>query len=106
MTEEEKKQELWHYFESIPKLMEDHRHNYSPYDWDLDQEYFPKQYQFRERGFSGFENDPIMREIIVEFEYLIENVIGAKRIADKKMDVLKGTPKKWQILDDDAFDRD
>lgn len=22
------------------------------------------------------------------------------------MDMLKGTPKKWQILDDDAFDRD
>lgn len=36
-----------------------------------------------------------MREVIVELEYLIENVIGAKRIEDKKMDVLKGTPKKW-----------
>lgn len=42
MTEEEKRDELWHYFESYPKLMEEHRHNYSHYDWDLEQDYHPK----------------------------------------------------------------
>ena len=42
MSEEEKRQELWHYFEEIPKLMEQDTHADSPYGWDLDQEYFPK----------------------------------------------------------------
>ena len=37
---------------------------------------------------------------------MIENVIGYNRIKDKKMDMLKGTPKKWQVLDDAAFDRE
>lgn len=47
-----------------------------------------------------------MREIFVELEYMIENVIGYHRIHNKKMNMLKGTPKKWQVLDDSAFDRE
>jgi hypothetical protein len=47
-----------------------------------------------------------MREIFVELEYIIENVVGYNRIKDKKMKMLKGTPKKWQVLDDKAFDRE
>lgn len=46
------------------------------------------------------------REIFIELEYLIEDVIGYQRIVDKKMDMYKGTTKKWQILDDKAFDRE
>jgi len=81
-------------------------HDYCSYSNDLEQDYFPKQQLWRERGFSGFENDPIMREIFVELEYLIEEVIGYNRIHEKKMGMLKGTPKKWQILDDSCFDRE
>lgn len=44
--------------------------------------------------------------MIVELEYFIEEHVGAQRIQTKKMDMLKGTPKKWQILDDKSFDRD
>jgi len=69
--------------------------DYAPYHNDLDQDYFPRQFIWRERGATGFENDPIMREIFVELEYLIENQIGYNRIKEKKMDMLKGTPKKW-----------
>jgi hypothetical protein len=47
-----------------------------------------------------------MREIFVELEYLIENHIGYNRIQFKEMDMYKGTVKKWQVLDDSAFDRD
>jgi hypothetical protein len=47
-----------------------------------------------------------MKEIFVELEYFIEEVVGYSRIQDKKMDMLKGTPKKWQVLDDKAFDRE
>ena len=82
------------------------RNEFAPWSWDLDAEYFPREFIWRERGFSGFENDPIMREIFVELEYMIENQFGYKRIVDKKMDMLKGTPKKWQILDDKTFDRE
>jgi hypothetical protein len=69
--------------------------DYAPYHWDLDQDYSPRQFQFRERGAFGCENDAIFREIIVELEYIIENVIGYNRIKDKKLNMLKGTPKKW-----------
>jgi hypothetical protein len=51
-------------------------------------------------------NEPRTREIFVELEYWIEDLIGAKQIRDKKIDFYKGTPKKWQVLDDKAFDRD
>ena len=37
---------------------------------------------------------------------MIENEIGKERIRTKKMDVYKGTVKKWQILDDRYFERE
>lgn len=106
MTLDEQREELWSAFAAQPKIMGTIAHDYAPYQWDLDQEYFPRQFLWRERGFYGFENDPIMREIFVEFEYIVENVIGYNRIKNKKMDMYKGTPKKWQILDDKTFDRE
>lgn len=58
--------------------------DYSPYSLDLDQEYKPKQIIARgERSFNGFENNAVMREIFVEFEYMIEEVIGYNRIKNK-----------------------
>lgn len=33
--------------------------------------------------------------MIVEMEYFIEEMVGKKRITEKKMNMLKGTPKKW-----------
>jgi hypothetical protein len=33
--------------------------------------------------------------MIVEMEYFIEEMVGKQRITEKKMDMLKGTPKKW-----------
>jgi hypothetical protein len=106
MTIEDRQKELWAAFEEQPKIMGNISHDYAPWQWDLDQDYYPKQFQWRERGFTGLENDPVMKEIFVELEYIIEEVVGYSRIQDKKMDMLKGTPKKWQVLDDDAFDRE
>ena len=37
---------------------------------------------------------------------MIEEVIGGKRIHEKKFKMYKGQVKKWQILDDDVHDRD
>jgi len=44
--------------------------------------------------------------MFVELEYWITDIIGAKQIATKQIQFYKGTPKKWQVLDDAAHDRD
>ena len=52
------------------------------------------------------ESEAVTRELFVAVEYLIEHQYGAKRIRDKKMNMYKGTVKKWQVLDDKVFDRE
>ncbi len=106
MSIEERQNELWAAFEEQPKIMHNISHDYAPYQWDVEDDYHPRQFIWRDRGVTGFENDPIMREIFVELEFMIENIIGYNRIKDKKMNMLKGTPKKWQVLDDGTFDRE
>lgn len=105
-TEEERRQDLWALFESVAKQREEDTHNFNPWLNDLDQDYFPRQFVWRERGLTGLDNDPVMKEIFVELEYLIENTIGYNRIQFKEMDMYKGTVKKWQVLDDSAYDRE
>jgi len=58
------------------------------------------------RGATGFENNPRLKEMFVEMEYWIEQVVGKEQIDATAMKMYKGEPKKWQILDDDCFDRD
>jgi hypothetical protein len=106
MSTEDRANELWAAFEAQPKIMQVMAREYTPYQLDLDDEYDQKNQQFRERGAMAFDEQPIMREITLELEYMIEEVIGYNRIKDKKMKMLKGTPKKWQVLDDKAFDRE
>jgi hypothetical protein len=50
--------------------------------------------------------EPKLKSIFESFEYLVEEVIGEKRIREKKMEVYKGNVKKWQVLDDDANSRE
>lgn len=90
----------------MPDVMHQLKRDYSPYIPDYEHEYNQVQIQWRDRGATGFMNEPRTREIFVELEYWIEDVIGAKQIREKKKDFYKGTPKKWQVLDDAAFDRD
>lgn len=47
-----------------------------------------------------------MKSMFVDLEFWIENVIGADQIREKKVNMYKGTVKKWQILDDTAHPRD
>ena len=47
------------------------------------------------RGATGFENNPRMKEMFVDMEYWIEDVVGAKRILEGEVPAYKGTPKKW-----------
>ena len=59
-----------------------------------------------DRDYSGIANDWRSRSTLMEFEYWIEEVIGEKRIREKKFKMYKGQVKKWQILDDNVHDRD
>ena len=52
------------------------------------------------------ENDTRTKEMFVELEYMIEENIGKPRTIKMQVDAYKGTTKKWQVLDDDCFDRD
>lgn len=78
----------------------------SPYFHNLDDDYAPVYIDYNPRGFTGFENDAKGKQLFVELENWIENIIGAKQIKEKKIQMYKGTVKKWQILDDNAHDRD
>jgi len=54
----------------------------------------------------GVEGDARIRQVVVELEMWVEDVIGQKQIREKKVDMYKGTVKKWQVLDDLEHDRD
>jgi|EP00353_Schmidingerella_taraikaensis_P011012 hypothetical protein len=82
--------------------------DYAQGHWDLDEEY--DQVTFivggYDKDYSGISNDWRMRQLVTEYEYWIEDVIGEKRIREQKFKMYKGTVKKWQVLDDDAHSRD
>lgn len=52
------------------------------------------------------ENSPRMKEMFVDLEYWIEDVYGLQRRTTGQVEAYKGTTKKWQVLDDECFDRD
>lgn len=82
--------------------------DYTHAHWDLDEEYDQVTFMVGgyDRDYSGISNDWKSRQLLCEYEYWIEQVIGAKRIREQRIPMYKGTVKKWQILDDDAHDRD
>ena len=80
MSLDERRDELWAAFEAQPKIMQVMARDYAPYQLDLTDDYDQKHWQFRERGAMAYESDPILREVTLELEYMIENVIGYNRI--------------------------
>ena len=74
------------------------------YFGDQDHEYNVVNHLYYDRDYTGLESDARSKTCMVELEYLIEEKIGAKRIADGKMKMYKGTVKKWQVLDDNEHD--
>jgi len=81
-------------------------HDECPQIGDYDDDYHQIQCNWRPRGVTGIENSPRMKEMFVETEYMIEEMVGKHQIVEGKIHPYKGTTKKWQILDDDCFDRD
>lgn len=61
---------------------------------------------FYERcAFGGIENDAYMKHLQLSTQdFALLNI--KDRIESKKLPVYKGTVKKWQLLDDAAFDRE
>lgn len=47
-----------------------------------------------------------MKQIFADMEIYITDVVGNERIKKKEMRMLKGTVKKWQVLDDGTYDRE
>ena len=86
--------------------MEQIRRDYAPGQHNYDDDYTPIQTQFNPRTMTGMDNAPRYKEMFVELEYMIENQIGTQRIHEGKVETYKGTTKKWQVLDDDCFDRE
>lgn len=50
---------------------------------------------FNNRTVTGMDNSPRMKEMFVELEYWIEEVIGKPRVLNKQVGAYKGTTKKW-----------
>mmetsp|Transcript_13204 Transcript_13204/g.22400 ORF Transcript_13204/g.22400 Transcript_13204/m.22400 type:complete len:92 (+) Transcript_13204:482-757(+) len=73
---------------------------------DIADDYNPTNLSWNPRGVTGMDNAPLMKQMFLDMEFWIEEVIGKNQIDKQQVDAYKGTPKKWQILDDDCFDRD
>jgi len=52
------------------------------------------------------ESNTAMKEAFVGLEYIAEEVYFKERVANGYVEAYKGTTKKWQVLDEDVFDRD
>lgn len=106
LQSDEMKDMLWDEFENQAKIYDHIRDDAYPATISMDRVYNPQQLQWYPRGFSGMDHNTRMKEMFVELEYQIEEVIGKPRKENKEVHAYKGQPKKWQILDDDCFDRD
>lgn len=58
--------------------------DYTPYIGDFEHEYKPVHVQWRDRHANGFMDDARSRQMFVELEYWIEEVIGGEQIRTKK----------------------
>ena len=84
--------EMWAEFEGTAERTRLMARDFAPGHWDLDDEY--DQHTFLvggyEKDYSGISNDWKMRQVCAEFEYWIEEVLGEKRIREKKFKMYKG----------------
>lgn len=100
------KDELWNGWGKQPEAQAYTQENHGPGLLDMDDVYQQPNMIWRPRGATGFENNPRMKEMFVELEFWIEEVVGKQRRDMGKVAAYKGTPKKWQLLDDAVYDKD
>jgi hypothetical protein len=70
----------------------------------FDQIYKPEYLLIYERGATAHVNEPRIRNMFTDLEIMIEES-AKNRIEDKKMEMYRGTTKKWQVLDEQVFSR-
>ena len=104
MSLEERADELHKAFAATPEIRKSLHNAYAPWSYDLEDDYNQVQWLWTERGFTGLHNDATMKNIFIDLELFIEEYIGKKHITEKKMNMYKGTVKKWQVLDDSVYD--
>jgi hypothetical protein len=86
--------------------MEILRNDFAPGQHDYADDYNQINVKWNPRTFGGLDSNPRMKEMFVELESMIEDNLGKPRTLKMEVDAYKGTTKKWQVLDDDCFDRD
>lgn len=106
LTSAEAREQLNGLFEGAKEERLRKLHDECPQIGDYDDDYNQTNVTWRNRGVTGFENNNRMKTMFVESEYMIEELVGKHQIEEGKIHPYKGTTKKWQVLDDDAFDRD
>ena len=72
----------------------------------IEDTYKPEYLMFYKRGAASHVNEARIRQMYIELRYMVEEIYGKERIVNKEMDMYRGTVKKWQVLDDEGFDRD
>lgn len=95
LDSEEMTSELWKDFESFPAIVDHIRDDSHPGTFDSKELYNPQQIQWYPRGATGMEHNSRMKEMFVELEYAVEEVVGKQRIVEKKVESYRGQPKKW-----------
>ena len=92
---DEMKNELWAAFGNQEDEMKSLRLDFAPGQQDYDDDYNQLNIMWNNRTLTGMDNDPRMKEMFVELEYWVEDVIGAKRVLESGVNTYKGQPKKW-----------
>jgi len=97
---------LWDTWAAAPERQAWVRDSHAPGQFDFEDDYHPKHDVYRPRGATGFEGQTRAKEMFIELEWWIEEVVGKQRRLQGGVKAYKGTPKKWQVLDDAVFDAD
>lgn len=106
-TREERAKQVRAQMEKNPEIFAYNIENFHPAQGPGYQEnYFPTYALFNERAATPVYNDQRLQHTFLELEYYIAEIMGKERIETKEMSMYKGTPKKWQVLDDQQFSRD
>ena len=106
ITSDDFRKELWKEFDDRQNQMDLLRKDFAPGQHYYYDDYNQINQMFTPRTVGGMDNNPRIKEMFVELEHMIEESIGKPRTVKMQVDAYKGTTKKWQVLDDDCFDRD
>lgn len=95
LDSEEARAMIWKDFENGPKYMADIRENWAPVSGCMKDAYNPIHIKWNNRGYGGMDNNTRMKEMFVETERWVEDVIGLPKRISKQEKMYKGTTKKW-----------